>query len=75
MTRSATQNAPAISPAGIEACGVYTLRDFMGRLKLGRHWMRSAKAAGLRVRSYGNRSFVAGADFVAFLESQKEDVA
>jgi hypothetical protein len=70
MTRTVTPSAD-VQVSGIEVGEVYAISDFMGRLKLGRHWMRSARAAGLRVRSFGNRSFVLGADFVAFLESQE----
>ncbi len=74
MTRSTVaSSAPAVAPLGIDANGIYPLRDFMGRLRLGRHWMRSARKAGLPVRSFGNRSFIFGSDFARFLQSQDAD--
>jgi hypothetical protein len=68
MTRSAAPTAPAIFQSGIEANGIYALRDFQARMRVGRHWMRSARAQGLVVRSRCGRSFVAAKDFLAFIE-------
>ncbi len=74
MTRSGTPTE-TISAIGIQVDAIYPLREFMRRLGVGRHFVRSARAAGLRVRSYGNRSFVIAADFVEFLQRQAESGA
>jgi hypothetical protein len=55
--------------AGIDASGIYPLSTFMRRMKLGRHWCRSARRAGLPVRRQSGRSFIVGAEFVEWLRA------
>ena len=73
MTRLRTE-VPLASDigAGISADGIYPLAAFRGRMRVGRHFMRSAVGAGLKVRRHGGRAFVTGADFLRFLEGQPE---
>jgi len=69
MTRAVAPSTPAVAPTGIQSDGIYALSDFQGRLRIGRHFLRAARRAGLRVHRFGNRTFIFGADFVRFLES------
>jgi len=69
MTRSTTPTE-SVQGIGVQADGIYALADFAARMHVGRHWLRSARKAGLKVCRWGGRSFVLGSDFVAFLASQ-----
>jgi hypothetical protein len=73
MTRPHLEAPPASDiGAGISADGIYPLVAFRRRMRVGRHFMRSAVGAGLKVRRQGGRAFVTGADFLRFLEGQPE---
>ena len=49
---------------------MYPLQDFMRRVGLGRHAMRTARQNGLRVRRTGNRGYVLGDDWFAYLSTE-----
>ena len=49
---------------------MYPLQDFMRRVGLGRHAMRTARNSGLKVRRTGNRGYVLGDDWFEYLDSQ-----
>ncbi|MEZ6038895.1 MAG: hypothetical protein R3C20_00215 [Planctomycetaceae bacterium] len=53
--------------APIEDGVTYPLDEFTRRAGLGRHAMREARAKGLKVIRLGNRAYVRGSDFNAFL--------
>jgi hypothetical protein len=73
VTRSQIQAEPAVDTAsGIDTNGIYPLVAFRRRMRVGRHFMRSAVGAGLKIRRHGGRAFVTGADFLRFLEGQPE---
>lgn len=56
------------SSGEIRADAVYGLSEFMERSGL-RSWaVRSMRRNGLPVRRCGSRSFIKGADFIAFVE-------
>ena len=46
---------------------LYPLPEFMRLTGWGRHAMRAARNRGLRVRYTGNRGFVLGGDFIAYV--------
>lgn len=57
------------SSGEIRADAVYSLSDFMSRSGL-RSWaVRSMRRNGLPVRRCGSRSFIKGADFLAYVET------
>ena len=64
---SATSSGPISGE--IEHHATYTLPEFRSRTKMGRHAMRAARRAGLRVVYAHGRAFVRGADWHAYLES------
>ena len=66
MAASATAQAP---PLAIEKGKVYPLAEFVRIVHFGRHAMRAARKRGLRVRYSGNRAFVFGDDFFAYLDT------
>lgn len=49
---------------------VYSLPEFMKRTGMGVAAMRSARRRGLKVHRNGKRSWIFGADFIAFIEQQ-----
>jgi hypothetical protein len=58
-------------PAGIEPDQVYRLDQFMALSGLGIAAMRTARRGGLPVLYVGNRGFVRGSDFHAWLGSRE----
>lgn len=65
------KTAIATEPLGIEAGRVYPLNEFMALTRLGRHAMRHARRNGLKVGRVGNRAFINGSDFIAYLGGAK----
>jgi hypothetical protein len=61
------------APLGVTLDVVYPIAEFQRRLNVGRHFLRAARRAGLKVSRFGNRSFISGKDFAAFLELQVSD--
>ena len=59
---------PAQAPGVIESQHVYTLREFQARSGMGEAALRTARRVGLKAVRFKNRSFVRGADFLAFLD-------
>ena len=62
-----TGTAP--EPAQILPIQVYSLADVRALLGVGRDGLRTARRKGLQVRRMGRKSFVIGADLVAYLQS------
>lgn len=57
-------------PAGeIYADELLPLRDALEQLGWGAHSLAAAKRAGLRVLSFGGRSYITGREIIRFLES------
>jgi len=52
----------------IRADEVYPLAEFQRRTGLGRRGMRTARRRGLPVRQCGRNKYVAGADWIGFLQ-------
>jgi hypothetical protein len=73
MTRAklgAPEAPPAVPTdvgAGLQDDTTYPIGTAMRRLRVGRHWLRSAKAAGLPIRRQGNRSFLLGREFAEWI--------
>jgi hypothetical protein len=59
-------------PAEIRADAAYSLDAFTQIVGFGRHAMRSARRAGLRVIYVQHRGFVLGRDFLAYLAAAAE---
>jgi hypothetical protein len=57
------------APLTIERDKLYPLAEFVRITNFGRHAMRQARRRGLKVHYSGNRAFVHGADFFAYLDS------
>jgi hypothetical protein len=66
MAAAATAQAP---PLTIERDKLYPLAEFARITHFGRHAMRQARRRGLKVHYSGNRAFVNGTDFFAYLDS------
>lgn len=58
------------APGVVNAQELYTLEEIQHRLKLGAWALRKARQAGLPVHRIGRRSYVKGADLLAFLDKQ-----
>jgi hypothetical protein len=57
------------APGVISASEIYTLREAMSRLKLGRHSLRSLRRAGLRTLVVGRNHYVDGAELIALIKT------
>ena len=57
---------------GIAAGMAYPVDEFRERARLGRAAYRNVRRSGLPVRRVGRRSFVLGADWLAFLASRPQ---
>lgn len=66
MAASAVAQSP---PLTVERGKLYPLSEFVRITRFGRHAMRAARKRGLRVRYSGNRAFVSGDDFFAYLDT------
>ena len=51
---------------------IYSLEALRDRLSVGEAWLRTARAAGLRVRYHGKRAFVLGSDLEEFLRRRSD---
>jgi hypothetical protein len=60
-------------PAEIRVDAAYSLDTFMKIVGFGRHAMRAARRAGLRVVYVQHRGFVLGRDFLAYLTAAAEN--
>lgn len=56
-----------LAPIQVGSC--YPLSEFSRRTGMGPAALRSARKQGLKVRKIGNRKYVRGADFDAFLSA------
>jgi hypothetical protein len=65
--------ASPVRSGEIRADAAYPLGAFMQITGLGRHGMRAARRAGLRVHYVQKRGFVLGRDFLAYLEAAAGD--
>ncbi len=67
-----TRRRPRVELADerIAASEVYSLASFQARTGLGRAAIRACRRAGLSVVKVGSRNFIAGRDWIEFLESQ-----
>jgi hypothetical protein len=59
-------------PTEIRGDAAYSLDTFMKIVGFGRHAMRAARRAGLRVVYVQHRGFVLGRDFLAYLTAAAE---
>ena len=60
-------------PVGIEAGKTYPLSEFKRIAGMGDFALRTARRNGLRIRYTGNRGFVSGQDFLAYLYAINAD--
>lgn len=67
-------NTAPPSTGVIRAGESYPLEEFKRRAGLSRHTMKRIRERGFPVRRCGNRGFVVGDDWLAFLASGKADV-
>lgn len=65
----ATKERPALGPISVDES--YPLPVFQQLTGLSVWALRIARRKGLRVRKVGNRKFVSGADWAAFLETRE----
>jgi len=57
--------------AGVISCHeLYRLPELQKRLGLGKHAIRQARRAGLKIRRVGTRSYVLGKDVLDWIEGQ-----
>jgi hypothetical protein len=58
-------------PPGLASTSdIYTLEEVKRRLKLGDWALRQARRAGLKTHRIGRRTYIKGADLLAFLDRQ-----
>jgi hypothetical protein len=69
---SAHRERTQVTPAEIKADSAYSLDTFTQIVGFGRHAMRAARRAGLRVVYVQHRGFVLGQDFLAYLAAAAE---
>jgi DNA-binding FadR family transcriptional regulator len=68
MATTTTTEAPGV----INAAECYTLAELMRRFGLTKSGLRQARRDGLVLRRWGKRTYVTGADVLAFLEKCKQ---
>ena len=65
--------APPATLGVVSVTAIYSLEAIKDRLDITDAWLRTARRRGLRVRYAGNRGFVAGSEFLRYLEAEGQE--
>ena len=70
-SKTAPAVPPSVGPEPIEPGTLYPLKEFHRRTGWGRHAVRAARRNGLKVHYAGNRAYVLGCDFIAYVTADR----
>ena len=57
----------------VSTTAIYSLDALKDRLEISDTWLRTARRRGLRVRYAGKRGFVAGSEFLRYIEAEGQE--